>query len=228
MNKVLALLVLAIATVSPALASPKATPITRTGPAARYVALGDSMTYGYGTTNPGVYGYPYQLARADGFQVFDLGIPGEQITNMLTQEMPKVPRNANLITVMIGVNDQSYIGYGLETQQTFDTDLHLTVALLHKEAPLARILMVTPIDITRIPRTSPNYPVLHFEGVLEAGLAIHQEYGTLPAQICDVGGDQSYYDNLADFSPIDQFHPSNLGAQHIAMDIDKCLQGKPL
>jgi len=75
----------------------------------RYFALGDSITHGSeldaDTKADSTKSYPWVLAAAKGWQLYNLGVGGSKVTpafgNMLTGE------RADLITILWGLNDKS-------------------------------------------------------------------------------------------------------------------------
>ncbi|WP_216830549.1 SGNH/GDSL hydrolase family protein [Alkalihalobacterium elongatum] len=101
------------------------------------VALGDSITYGYGLGNPGSEAFPYLIGE-DQLNVTNLGVPGATSADLLEalQTQPsfiQAVQNANVITLNIGSNDllQASNFAGLVTDPTsFDPEtLTMNVAL---------------------------------------------------------------------------------------------------
>jgi lysophospholipase L1-like esterase len=205
--------------------TPMPTPTPTPTPTPLYQALGDSMTYGIGTTTPATQSYPADVAAALNIRFEDLGVPSIGTIRLPVFELPKVSAYATLITVMIGVNDELPIADGTESVAAMDAGLQTTVSGIRAKAPAARLLLLTPIDISRVPPSSNEYqnavsiglPLVHaaFEDVVQQMQSL--------GPICDVGDDASYYANPANFSAVDEFHPSVVGAERIASDVELCL-----
>lgn len=73
-----------------------------------YVALGDSLTFGFGADHPATDNYPALLARhlPVGSRVLNLGTPGITIADALDQELPTaLAAHPTLVTVWLGYND---------------------------------------------------------------------------------------------------------------------------
>lgn len=227
MNKVLLAITLTLTIASPALAGPRMAVRVQSerSQAPHYYALGDSMTYGYGTTNPAVYSFPAQLATANGFQLTDLGIPGIDANGILTDEVPSVKSDAALVTMWIGVNNVYAIANGQESLFTVVGQIATAVNDVRRQAPHAEVMLMTPIDMARIPQwsnSSPESQGVSPQLVHEVTVALSRNIAAWRLPVCDVSDDSSYYANQADFFT-DGFHPSNLGAWHIAADVNACI-----
>lgn len=69
-----------------------------------YVAIGDSITHGAGQSQCGSEGsYPFVLAAANGYCLYNLGVGGSQISPAVAEELTGI--EADIITVMWGFND---------------------------------------------------------------------------------------------------------------------------
>lgn len=78
------------------------------GPTVAYVALGDSLTFGFGADHPATSSYPALLARhlPLGSRVRNLAIPGITIADALDQELQAaLAAHPTLATVWLGYND---------------------------------------------------------------------------------------------------------------------------
>ena len=130
------------------------------------VALGDSITFGFGlgTTNlqPSPEAFPYLIGKAGNLSVTDLGVPGLTssglLTDLATTSFQKAVKGASVITLDIGSNDllQPATKDGLFTGQTitptelaqfatvvqqFTTNLQTTLQTLVKLNPTAKIVV---------------------------------------------------------------------------------------
>jgi lysophospholipase L1-like esterase len=83
------------------------------GPGPLWVALGDSTAQGLGAPNPEV-GYVGQalevLRQRSGlpWRVLNLSVSGALIRDVLTDQLPRLPASADLVTCGVGVNDILY------------------------------------------------------------------------------------------------------------------------
>lgn len=69
-----------------------------------YVAIGDSITHGAGQSKCGSEGsYPFILASANGYLLYNLAVGGSQISPAVAQELTGI--RADIITVLWGFND---------------------------------------------------------------------------------------------------------------------------
>jgi lysophospholipase L1-like esterase len=115
-----------------------------TGVPGLYVAIGDSITFGYGLHAPGRDAFPYLVAQRLGVRVLDLGIPGVDARGALAFETPRVPRSATLITIFVGTNDADRIRRGTFTDAQFRRTYRSLIDRAHAAAPFAHIYLLTP------------------------------------------------------------------------------------
>ena len=77
---------------------------------ATYVALGDSLTAGVGTTDIS-QSFPYLVAKEMAtkygkVKLFDFGVPGAKSKNVLSDQLDKaLALNPDYVTILIGIND---------------------------------------------------------------------------------------------------------------------------
>jgi lysophospholipase L1-like esterase len=109
-----------------------------------YVAIGDSITFGYGLGAPGRDAFPYLVAQQLGVRVLDLGIPGVDARGALAFEVPRVPRSATIITIFVGTNDADRIRRGTFKDAQFRGTYRNLIEAAHAAAPLAQIYLLTP------------------------------------------------------------------------------------
>jgi lysophospholipase L1-like esterase len=112
-----------------------------------YVAIGDSITFGYGLNAPGRDAFPYLVAQRLGLRVLDLGIPGVDARGALAFESPRVPRTATIVTIFVGTNDADRIRRGTFSDAEFRTTYRSLIAAAHAAAPFAQIYLLTPETI---------------------------------------------------------------------------------
>lgn len=130
-----------------------------------YVALGDSITYGFIThTERMSHPYPCQLAYKLGVdEHINLAVSGATVSdtagdNNTMEQLKGVPADADLISVMIGVNDfgnDAPLGkLGDRTMDTIYGGLELLVSGLVGRCPDAFIFFMTPFPFLNYP--GPN------------------------------------------------------------------------
>jgi len=142
------------------------TPTTPT-PAGLYVAMGDSITFGYGA-NPNCQAFPTHPVDPAQFcpegrsyatlvalalrnkgiagQFMNLGISGAHVERILSDELPYLPAEATLITLYIGTNDSRAVRNTKttikETVAQFEKNYDVLLASIHKQAPHAKIVLI--------------------------------------------------------------------------------------
>jgi lysophospholipase L1-like esterase len=109
-----------------------------------YVAIGDSITFGYGLGAPGRDAFPYFVAQRLGVRVLDLGIPGVDARGALAMETPRVPPSATIITIFVGTNDADRIRRGTFSDPAFRSTYRNLIQSAHAAAPSAHIYLLTP------------------------------------------------------------------------------------
>jgi lysophospholipase L1-like esterase len=109
-----------------------------------YVAIGDSITFGYGLGAPGRDAFPYLVAQRLGVRVLDLGIPGVDARGALALETPRVPRSATVVTIFVGTNDADRIRRGTFSDAEFRSTYRNLIDAAHAAAPSAQIYLLTP------------------------------------------------------------------------------------
>ncbi len=189
-----------------------------------YVALGDSMTYGYGTTDPATESFPAQFAAMRGTTADDLGIDGENAFGMLQNEVGHVPADATLVTVWIGVNDVDAMVAG-EPVSEVAAQVAQAVADIRADAPNAVVVLLTPVDVSLLAPDSDAYkadPTTRAEAHAVT-LAYDAALRTLGPRVCDIGEDPAYYADPAHFYAVDHYHPSDAGAAFIATFVQECV-----
>lgn len=167
-----------------------------------YVAIGDSITFGYGLDAPGRDAFPYLVARKLGVHVLDLGIPGVDARGALALESPRVPRSATIVTIFIGTNDADRIRRGTFTQAQFRSTYRDLIAKAHAAAPNARIYLLTP-----------ETALSHRHGVT----TFIRSQANATAKLIDLDRDRLLH-SAANYQP-DFIHPNVAGQQRIASDV---------
>jgi lysophospholipase L1-like esterase len=167
-----------------------------------YVAIGDSITFGYGLHAPGRDAFPYIVARRLGVQVLDLGIPGADARDALKLESPRVPRTATIITIFVGTNDADRIRRGTFTTAQFQAKYRSLISEAQAAAPLASIYILTP-----------ETAFSHRFGVI----TFIRSQASPSARLIDLDRDERLH-MRANYQP-DFIHPNVAGQQQIATDV---------
>ena len=121
-----------------------------------YVALGDSITYGADRGHRMPFPYPTLVSDKLGFgECLNLAVGGATAStfnryNHTMMQLEQVPEDADLISVMIGVNDfhcNVPLGsFGNDTQETLYGALDMLAEGLRSKCPDAYIFFITPVD----------------------------------------------------------------------------------
>lgn len=140
---------------------------TTTAPANQFVALGDSITYGYNLGNnqapyPGAF--PYVLGQAEGLpnaSIHDLGVPGWTSTHLLTAlkagQYTAALQQAKLVTIDIGSNDLLHAAAPLLLAAAAGQPVTLTLQdRLALQAGLEKIQANVPQIIKLVQQQAPN------------------------------------------------------------------------
>lgn len=143
----------AVPSAAPAAASP--------APAATgllVVGVGDSITYGTGTSHPPATSF---LGRAAGLayaSYVDLGIPAA-MTGYIATEVPSIPLAADVVVIYTGTNDVSVaadnqvdIATAIRQTKYFEPTFDALVAAVRQRVPAARLVVVTVRDFGRVER----------------------------------------------------------------------------
>ncbi len=167
-----------------------------------YVAIGDSITFGYGLGAPGRDAFPYLVAQRLGVRVLDLGISGVDARGALAFETPRVPRSATIITIFVGTNDADRIRRGTFTDAQFRSTYRDLIAAAHAAAPFAQIYLLTPSTML-----ADRWGVTDFI----------RSQASASARLIDLDRDRRLH-LRASYQP-DFIHPNVAGQRQIAWDV---------
>jgi lysophospholipase L1-like esterase len=78
------------------------------------IALGDSITYGFGLPHPSTQNYAVQYARRMHSRVVDLAVPGYACVDVMQREVPKMPPGGSVVIVNCGTNDIGGFGFSAD------------------------------------------------------------------------------------------------------------------
>jgi lysophospholipase L1-like esterase len=128
-----------------ALPTPTPTPIPTPAPSGPIVALGDSITYGYGTGvtteffGPApAHSYPWDMARDLGIPVVNAGISGTTAAEVLDPASAPEPRPAGLqLPALLALHPRlMVVGFGTNEAANYGWTIVQTVASLRWDAAL--------------------------------------------------------------------------------------------
>jgi len=135
------------------------------------IALGDSMTCGYGLASPLTQSYAARYTRRIHGRLANLAVPGYQCEDVLDNEIPKMPRGASVVILNCGTNDIGGFSFTPEgkpdgskrTAPANDAELAAAqqafakaLALIRREEPAATIDLVNLRHWQRM--TGPETP----------------------------------------------------------------------
>ena len=201
--------------------------------------LGDSITYGVGTSNSENnyvgYRFPDLFAKLAGAEAFNYGvsgtriarqsvpIPGEPSEGHYILRVDKMEADLDFVVVFGGTNDFGHGDAPLGNftdrgDDTFYGALHALMLKLINKYPRATIVFLTPLH-RRGEETLINSFGLRREPLIKYINAIREvaEYYSLPVlDLYKNSGLQPSVDVIRELYMPDGLHPSDLGAQKIA------------
>ena len=188
------------------------------------VALGDSITFGYGLQYPDTQNYAAQYSERIHERLINLAVPGSQCDDVANNELPKMPRGASIIILNCGSNDIGGFGFTPEgkpdgtkrTAPANDAELAAAerefaraLASIRARAPHATIYLVNLRHWQRM--TGPEAP--QFAKDVNAWNAMLARTGL---HVVDISSDPRMYESR--FMLLDLLHPNLEGNAAIASD----------
>ncbi|HTV91656.1 MAG TPA: SGNH/GDSL hydrolase family protein [Verrucomicrobiae bacterium] len=188
------------------------------------VALGDSITSGYGLSAPAAQNYAALYTRRIHGRLMNLAVPGYQCDDVVNNELPKMPRGASVVILNCGTSDVGGFGYtpqdtpdgAKRTASANEAELALAqrafaraVALIRHEEPSATIYIVNLRHWQRMTGAESR----QFAADVNAWNAMVAATG-LP--VVDVSADPRMY--RAAYFQADLLHPNAEGNAAIASD----------
>lgn len=171
----------------------------------KYVALGDSLTVGVGTSSY-QNSYPYlvakKLAVKNNVELINLALSGSISQDVSITQIPQViPLKPDLVTLLIGINDIHH----LKSPADFENNLTNIVKILKQNTLKIYLLSIPFLGSDKILFPPYNlildYRTQQFNQIIEKVANSYQ-----------VGYIDLYYVNKqAQFYSVDQFHPSEAG-----------------
>jgi lysophospholipase L1-like esterase len=177
----------------------------------KYVALGDSLTYGMGAQNQ-AESFPYLLAgklssSTTTVEAVNLAMPGETSAGLLRDQIAEaVKQNPQMITLLIGINDI----HNRVTKDAYQKNLSAIVKTL-QEKTLAKIYLINLPDLGTKTLILPPYNLYFDVRTKEFNEIISnvaKEYGIA---VIDIYQSKTIFKHDKLYYSADQFHPSAKG-----------------
>ncbi len=198
------------------------------------VGVGDSITYGTGTSHPPATSF---LARAAGHayaSYVDLGIPAA-LTAQIATEVPSIPLDARVVVVYAGTNDVSAAAdfradapTAIRQAQYFEPSFDALVAAVRARVPAARLIVVTVRDFGRVQREA-NLPEDRF--IADARTAATHEWDAHQravamrngATVLDLETDAQWYVAGEYGGAPGDVHPNDAGAERLGRAVSRLI-----
>ena len=214
------------------------------GPRVNYVALGDSLTYGFGASRICA---PAELQPLDGpcrdatnfpplFMKFagykgaslqNLAVNGATLSDVLRNQIPRIAPDATLITLYVGMNDLRILvnasdGATAAQIRTFRSDLARAIREIRRRSPRSRLILANVPNAAYLPWFERKFPgskarLFKLSNLIDVEInrAAGSEIGVVDL-LCD---SRSYEpDRLSDGA-----HPNDAGYAGIAEKFSKLL-----
>lgn len=179
-----------------------------------YVAVGASDAFGVGTDDPASESWPTQLADelGPGVHLVNLGIPGEQVSDALANELPvAVDEQPDVVTVWLGVND--FVAN--VAPDDYARQLESLVSALRQRTH-ARIAVGNLPDLTLLPAFADRDPSVLRSEVQRWNADIAAICARQDVTLVDLYGGWAELASHPEYISSDGFHPSALGARRLA------------
>jgi lysophospholipase L1-like esterase len=237
--------VVAVAAVVISLGVAQAQPWTSFGSKTRYLAMGDSLSAGYGAM-PATNGFTYELYQTGVIDQIantlfcNMAVPGTVTDDVLKFQVPQVKRffsntgedYAQVITLTVGGNDMMTVLNGADPIAVVNTvglNLSKILSTLHETFPNARIFVGNVYD--------PNLGVqneMQLVMGLNQAIAFAVQYAnatsansTIPVTLVDLySAFQGRHGLLLSERPnsdLYQIHPTDAGYHVMAMEFEKAI-----
>jgi lysophospholipase L1-like esterase len=170
----------------------------------KYVALGDSLTYGVGTTNDSKT-YPALFATRANLDLVNLGIPGATTDTILNLVPKTISLQPQIITLEIGVNDI----HNHVQAKDFESKLDQIVKNLKQSNAEIYLLTVPNLGSPKI--LWFPYNVIFDLRTQEYNSVIKKIAKQYNIQVVDIYTPTKMNFNTQQLYAVDEFHPSEKG-----------------
>ncbi len=227
------------ATPTPAPAAPTAAPVAASpapAPAGLLVVgVGDSITYGTGTSNPPATSFLARAAALAYASYVDLGVPAA-LTGYIASEVPSIPLQANVVVIYAGTNDVSAAAdfradgaTAIRQAKYFEPTFDALVAAVRQRVPAARLVVVTVRDFGRVQKEA-GLPEDRFIADSRSAAthewdahlrSVAQQNG---AAVLDLEYDRQWYVASEYGGAPGDVHPNDAGAERLARAVAPLLK----
>jgi len=177
----------------------------------KYIALGDSLTYGMGTENQ-AESFPALLAEklsssTTTVETVNLGVPGETSAGLLRDQLTEaVKQNPQMITLLIGVNDI----HNRVSKDIYEKNLSAIVKIL-TEKTSAKIYLINLPDLGTNNLILPPYNLYFDARTKEFNEIISSVAKEYNLSLIDIYQSKTIFKHDKLYYSADQFHPSAKG-----------------
>ncbi|MCL5070201.1 MAG: SGNH/GDSL hydrolase family protein [Actinobacteria bacterium] len=178
----------------------------------RYVALGDSLTYGFGASNhQGTFPYILSqklLNKYKKVETTNLAVCGANIDDLLYKQLPQaIRKKPNFITILIGTND----AHNCANIKRFKEFLENIIDRL-KKSTNAQILIINIPYLISAYMTFPPYNLLMDFRIKKFNRFIEELAGKKAVKYFDLySSTKNYFKKGSQLYSSDWFHPSDKG-----------------
>jgi lysophospholipase L1-like esterase len=220
----------------------QAQPWTSFGSKTRYLAMGDSLSAGYGAM-PATNGFTYELYQTGVIDQIsntlfcNMAVPGTVSDDVLKFQVPQVKRffsqtdndYIQVITLTVGGNDMMTVLNGADPTtvlQTLGSNMVAILTTLHLNFPNARIFVGNVYD-PNLDITNEKQLVMALNQTIAfAVTASNTKSVTLVDVYSAFEGRHGLLLSDRPHSDFDQIHPTDAGYHVMAMEFEKAIQSK--
>lgn len=178
----------------------------------KYVALGDSLTYGLGaSSNKGTF--PYILGhkllnKYKNVEVVNLAVSGAIVDDLISDQLPQaIDEKPDFVTILIGTNDV----HSFANKQKFRTSLTSIIEKLKKSTAADILLMNIPY-LGSDSLILPPYNHIMESKIIEFNHVIYEVASLTEVKYFDLySNSRDYFEKDPKLYSSDQFHPSDKG-----------------
>lgn len=181
----------------------------------KWVVLGDSIS----TTTHSPKPYHAVIAEKLGFTVTNLSAGGRTYETILSEQIPNIPEDADLITIMAGTNDSTKgwtVGEATDTDATtFSGKVYAALIAIQQNFPTIPIGVITPVF-----KGSGNANVQKFSDAIKAVCKVYSvpcfDLNSGSGVLAMTNENIAYYYNDGSAAT----HPNNAGQAVMAAKIE--------
>lgn len=190
-----------------------------------YVALGDSLTFGVGVSDP-AQTFPADfgelLYQKQSFHYYNLGIPGAKTDQLINIELPKMEKlDPKIITLLIGINDV----LDMQPADKFQKNYQLILDQITKNSQTKVIILNIP-DLVNNKVMLPPYNYLvdlrirQFNSIIALLISEKQKSFTNLKFVDLYDQTKQQFSQNSGLYSIDNFHPNSQGYKLWSQVID--------